>query len=144
MGWRGKNGSYVPLKRLSVQTGWANCGGREEFRDKAYWEIMNSMWKMKEQRVSRITPIVSAYEIQQQLVLPTLIWGWWGKELIIQMGCSAGGFTGASDEQVLKRDKRHQAPTYGSATKLKVFEILASWYLQYAPDSLDLEGWHSC
>lgn len=145
-GWaEGVNmGVNVPLKRLSVQFGWANFGGGEEFRGKAYWEVMNSMWKMKEQRVSGITPIVVAYEIQQRLVLPTPRRGWQGKEPIIQTGSSTGGFTETSAEQVSKRDKRHGVPTYGSATKLKVFEILASGYLQYAPDSLDLEGWHSC
>lgn len=40
----------------------------------------------------------------------------------------AGGrrFTGTSPGQVPKTDKGHRAPNYGSAAKMKVFEILAS------------------
>lgn len=36
------------------------------------------------------------------------------------------GFTGTSRGQVPKRDKGHQVPIYGSATKMKVFEILVA------------------
>lgn len=65
MGWKRKEWN-LDTPEEAVSTVWvANCGGGEEFRYMAHLEVMNLLWRVKEQRVSRITPMVLAYETQQ-------------------------------------------------------------------------------
>lgn len=51
MGWKGKEWN-LDTPEEAVSTVWvANCGGGEEFRYMAHLEVMNLLWRVKEQRV---------------------------------------------------------------------------------------------